>query len=183
MQDTRIAPLVERIHAAPERLVYEFSGAGSLALVWLHSVGGSSRTVLEATDRYARRSLSGLLGREPEKFVSRETARAMAEKAYARAVALAEGEGPCLGVSCTAAIATAAARRGQNHCAVAVRSGAREWSYRLVLEKGRRDRAGEEAVVSQLVLRAIAEASGLEGALLDLVEGEVVEVEQSPLGA
>jgi hypothetical protein len=174
-QDPRVSALVERIHATPELLVYEFTGAGSLALFWLHSVGGSSRTVLEATDRYARASLSELLCGEPEKSVSRETALRMAERAYARAVTLAPGA-RCLGVSCTAAIATDRSRRGQDHCAVAVWEAQRQTSYALVLQKGARDRLGEEAVVSQLVLRAIALACGVaDQAPLDLLEGEEVE--------
>ena len=53
-----IADLVAQIHAAPHMVVYEFAGAGSLALLWLHSVGGSSRTILEATDHYANASTS-----------------------------------------------------------------------------------------------------------------------------
>jgi hypothetical protein len=70
--------------------VFEFAGAGSLALFWLHGVPGSSRTVLEATDRYASASLAELLGRAPEQFVARETAAAMASAAYRRANRLAE---------------------------------------------------------------------------------------------
>ena len=62
--------LIQQIHSAGVKLVYEFTGAGSLALTWLHSVGGSSRTVLEATDRYAFASLTDLLGHPPTKPVS-----------------------------------------------------------------------------------------------------------------
>lgn len=49
--------LIRAMHASPTMLVYEFAGAGSHALAWLHAVGGSSRTVLEAVDRYAAGSL------------------------------------------------------------------------------------------------------------------------------
>ena len=49
--------LIRAMHASPTMLVYEFAGAGSQALAWLHAVGGSSRTVLEAVDRYAAGSL------------------------------------------------------------------------------------------------------------------------------
>ncbi len=54
--------LIGRIHAVPPRIVYAFAGAGSLALWWLHGVAGSSRTLLEAIDCYAPRSLEPLLG-------------------------------------------------------------------------------------------------------------------------
>jgi hypothetical protein len=57
---------ITSIHQTPHRLVFEFAGAGSLALFWLHSVPGSSRTVLEATDRYAAASLADLIGATPK---------------------------------------------------------------------------------------------------------------------
>src|SRR5438128_266897 len=110
--------LITGIHAAPHRLVYEYAGAGSLALTWLHLVPGSSRTVLEATDRYTLRSLKDLLGREPERAVSDATARAMAEAAYRRAVTLRGSDGPCLGVACTAALATDRRRRGKDEAII-----------------------------------------------------------------
>jgi hypothetical protein len=43
------------IHATPHMMTMNFAGAGAQALAWLHSVGGSSRTILEATDRYVPR--------------------------------------------------------------------------------------------------------------------------------
>jgi hypothetical protein len=57
--------LVELLHAGPTRLVYEFAGAGVSALALLHAVGGSSRTLLEATDRYAELSLAEGVGGAP----------------------------------------------------------------------------------------------------------------------
>jgi hypothetical protein len=38
------------IHQAARPTVMEYAGAGSQALWWLHSVAGSSRTILEASD-------------------------------------------------------------------------------------------------------------------------------------
>ncbi len=99
----------------------EFAGAGSLGLFWLHAVGGSSRTILEATDRYAATSLADLLGGTPEQVVARETAVDMATHAYRRAMRLTDGAADCLGVGCTAAIATDRARRGADRCWIAVR--------------------------------------------------------------
>ncbi|MEI7771832.1 MAG: hypothetical protein WCI67_17705, partial [Chloroflexales bacterium] len=81
--------LIGRIHATPPRVVYAFAGAGSMALWWLHRVAGSSRTLLEAIDCYAPRSLEALLGAPPTEAVSAEVARNMAARAYARAALLA----------------------------------------------------------------------------------------------
>ncbi|MCL6540649.1 MAG: hypothetical protein K6T87_08690 [Roseiflexus sp.] len=169
---------ITSIHQTPHRLVFEFAGAGSLALFWLHSVPGSSRTVLEATDRYAAASLADLIGATPEKFVSAATARAMAEAAYRRALRLTDGAAPCLGVACTAAIATDRVKRGDHGCSVAVYDGATLRVSRLTLAKGARDRAGEEALISLLIIRAIAEACGVAPPALALEPSETVEVEE-----
>lgn len=170
-----LADLVGKIHAAPPLLVLEYAGAGSLGLAWLHSVGGSSRTVLEATDRYSRRSLADLLGGEPEKFVAEETARAMAARAYRRAMRLASAEAPCLGVACTATIATDRKKKGGHQVWVAVQDGRASRAYGLAIAKGARRRSGEEALVSLLLLRAVARASGVDDGLdLGLRAGEQV---------
>jgi len=176
MVDLTLQHAIEQIHASAHKLVLEFAGAGSLALFQLHSVAGSSRTILEATDRYASTSLAELLGQVPEQFVSRETAIAMAAMAYRRAMRLAEPGTACLGVACTAAIATDRVRRGEERCWIAVRDGAGVSSYGLVMLKGARDRLGEEQLVSQLLLRAIAEACDIAATVpLATLDGEQVE--------
>jgi hypothetical protein len=168
--------LIERIHDSPHKLVLEFAGAGSQALFWLHSVPGSSRTILEATDRYASASLADLLGAVPEHAVTRETAAVMATIAYRRAMRLTNGTEGGLGVGCTAAIATDRARRGADRCWIAVRDQAGLRTYGLVMDKLRRDRPSEEAMVSRLIVHAIAVASGVgDPAPLDLLDGEAVE--------
>ncbi len=168
--------IIEQIHNSAHKLVFEFAGAGSLALFQLHSVAGSSRTILEATDRYAATSLVELLGQVPEQFVSRETATAMAAQAYRRAMRLAEPGTACLGVACTAAIATDRERRGEDRCWIAVRDSAGVSSYGLVMIKAARDRLGEEQLVSQLLLQAIAAGCGIAATVrLDMLAGEQVE--------
>jgi hypothetical protein len=167
---------IQQIHNSAHMLVFEFAGAGSLALFQLHSVAGSSRTILEATDRYGATSLADLLGHAPEQFVSKETAIAMAAQAYRRAMRLAAPGTACLGVACTAAIATDRVRRGEDRCWIAVRDSAGVSSYGLVMTKGARDRLGEEQLVSQLLLLAIAEACGIAATVpLDTLAGEQVE--------
>jgi hypothetical protein len=176
MVDPTLQAAIKQIHDSAHKLVFEFTGAGSLALFQLHSVAGSSRTILEATDRYAATALVDLLGQAPEQFVSRETATAMAAQAYRRAMRLAEPGTACLGVACTAAIATDRVRRGADRCWVAVRDGAGVSSYGLVMTKAARDRLGEERLVSQLVLRAIAIACGIAATVpLGILAGEQVE--------
>lgn len=170
--------LIRQIHAVPQQLVFEFAGAGSLVLLWLHSVAGSSRTLLEATDRYAQASLADLLGGTPTKYVARETVEAMARVAYQRAARLCN-DAPCLGLACTATIATERPKRGDHRCWVALCDRAGLRVYGMTLAKDARDRASEEHQIALLVLRVIAEGCGLPAPSLDLLPGE--ELEQATL--
>ncbi len=176
--------LVEAIHATPHRMVMAFAGAGAQALSWLHAVGGSSRTVVEAIDVYADRSMVAFVGFTPYRFTSRRVAVAMARAAYARARAYLDPDEPAtpvFGLGSTATIATDYAKRGQHRVAVAVRDGLGTLTYAATLRKGERDRAGEEEVVSLLLLRAIADACGvLHRPELPLVAGEALEVAFAP---
>jgi hypothetical protein len=148
---------IEAIHAAPPMVVMEFAGAGVQALAWLHSVAGSSRTILEATDHYVAASLISCIGYQPEQFTSPEVARAMATKAYIRARELAEPGTPVAGIGSTATIATDRTKRGEHRCCVAVCDSHGVTSYALTLTKGLRNRHQEENLVSLLILRAIAD--------------------------
>lgn len=150
-----------RVHATPPRLVYDFAGAGVQALAWLHAVGGSSRTVLEAVDRYAPRSLAEGVGGPIEKAASADVAAALASRARARARALADDAEAVLGVACTATIATDYAKRGAHRAWIASADGLAVRLVGVDLVKGARDRAGEEDLVSNLVLRQVAHASGI----------------------
>ncbi|MGL4610715.1 MAG: hypothetical protein ACRCYY_13710 [Trueperaceae bacterium] len=167
--------LLTAIHATPHMMTMDFAGAGSQALAWLHSVGGSSRTVLEATDRYIPTSLAEAMGHMPEKFTSIETGNALAKHAYERAKKLVKPGMPVFGVGCTATIATDRAKKGDHRCVVSVCDSLGTLSYELVIHKGSRDREGEENLVSLLILSAIAEASGIfDLDELPLVAGEEV---------
>lgn len=178
MLDSTLTALITQIHATPHKLVLEFAGAGSLGLFWLHAVAGSSRTVLEATDRYAATSMADLLGAAPEQVVARETAVAMATQAYRRAMRLTDGAADCLGVGCTAAITTDRARRGADRCWIAVRDRDAVLVYGLEMQKGARERLGQEALVGRLLLRAIARACGIaESVPMDLRADEQIEAE------
>ena len=114
-----VADVVGRLHATPQQAVIELAG-GTLALSWLHAVPGSSRTVLEATDRYCQASLAALLGSDPASVVSGGVATDMAQAALRRARLLAEAEVPVVGAACTAAFATDRQRRGPERAYVAV---------------------------------------------------------------
>src|SRR5687768_10379379 len=136
MTDDPTRQTIEGLFDSGHHLVYEFTGAGSLALAWLHSIGGSSRLLLEATDRYSAPSLAELIGRAPGKAVSAETAGVMAMRAYRRAVRLSDGTSPCIGLACTATIATDRTKRGEHACHVAAQTRIGRSDFGISLAKG-----------------------------------------------
>lgn len=175
-----IESLIQRIHDAPQQGVLAVSGAGSQAVAWLLGVAGASRTLLEVIVPYGRSSMIDLVGFEPGQFVSAETAKSMARAAYRRAVRLRENELPVVGLACTATIATDRPKRGDHRAYVAAWDNLGCSAYNLLLDKGRRDRAGEEDLVSKLLIQALARVSGLEADLdLDLNPADLLEIQHS----
>jgi hypothetical protein len=154
--------LIQAIHDSPPRAMFAAAGAGSRALADLLGVSGASRTLLEALIPYAADSFDEFLGLRPEQYVSADTARRMAGRALARARHLRELETwPLVGLACTAAIVTDRPKKGEHRAHVATWSPERLRAHTLRLAKGARDRAGEEGLVSALILNALAEASGV----------------------
>lgn len=153
--------LVQAIHDSPTRIVFVTAGAGTQALSDLLGVAGATRTLLEALVPYGQASFSDFLGQEPTQYVAAETARLMAGRAYTRARWLAT-EGPMVGLACTATIVTDRPKRGEHRAYIATWQPARLVCRNLTLAKGLRDRAGEEDVVSRVILNNLATACGLE---------------------
>jgi hypothetical protein len=171
--------LIQAIHDSPPRAVFAAAGAGSRALADLLGVPGASRTLLEALIPYAADSFDEFLGLRPEQYVSADTGRRMAGRALARARHLRELEAwPLVGLGCTAAIVTDRPKKGEHRAHVAAWSPERLRAHTLHLAKGARDRAGEEGLVSALLLNALAEAGGVAWALpLALGPGDDLAVE------
>jgi len=169
---------IEGLFASGFQAALAVTGAGSQALQWLFSVGGASKFVLDAQIPYASRALESYIGFRPQKFVSANTAQAMAAAAYAHALGARPEAAPVLGLGSTASIATNYAKRGEHHVAVAVHSAGRLYSWQLTLQKGLRQRVEEEALVSTLILSALQEACGLPSVPLALAQGEAVQRQQ-----
>ena len=171
MNDT--TALIERIHATPHKSVIAVAGAGSQALAWLLGVAGASNTLLETLVPYGRLSMIDFLGSEPEQYVSEETARSMARAAYRSALTLREDESPAVGLACTATLVTNRPKRGDHRCFIAAWDRSQVWLSDLILEKGARDRPGEEDLCSRMVVNLLARASGIEDVLpLELTAAE-----------
>jgi hypothetical protein len=180
--DPAAVTLVEAIHRSPRKCVLAVTGGGVGAAAQLLGVPGGSRTVLEVVVPYAEGALAEFLGRRPDQFCSAATAREMAERAWDRARWLA----PCeavVGVGCTATLATDRPKRGDHRLHVAVRAGDRAFGRSLVLTKGARDRGGEDALASAVVLDSLAEACGVaERPPLPLLPGEGLKEEPAVPG-
>lgn len=157
--------VVAAIHGTDLQIVLAVTGGGVAAITDLLGMSGASRTVLEVTVPYATSSLAELIGGEPEQATSVATARDMATACHDRAVALAEPGTFVAGVGCTAALVTDRPKRGQHRAHVAVATADTTTSWSITLDKGARDRAGEDRVVADLVLRAIATTAGVPGPL------------------
>lgn len=175
MEDIR--PNIQEIHDTPQKVVVAVSGAGTQAVAWLLGVAGASRTILEVVVPYGRLSMVDFLGSEPKQSASAETARQLAQAAFRKAKKQLEDESPAVGLACAATIATDRPKRGEHRAFVASWSDEATITYSLKLHKGLRDRAGEEDLVSRLIVSALASASGLEAEIeLGLTEGDSLEV-------
>lgn len=179
--DQKIAQVVGKIHDTPQQAVLAVAGAGNYALAWLLGVGGASRTVLETRVPYGYLAMTDFLGGyAPEQTVSADTARRMARAAWARGMSLREQDAPIVGLACTATIATDRTKRGDHRAFVSTWDDDAVTTDALVLEKGLRDRAGEEDVVSRLVIAALARACGVAAELdLGLAASERLVTESS----
>lgn len=168
VSDRGVVEAVEALHASEHRIVLAVRGGGVAAVTDLLGVAGASRTVLEVSVPYAEAALSELVGGVPAQAVSVDTARAMATACLERARDLVRREGidvPVAGVACTAAIASDRPKRGDHRAHIAVASVAGVATYSLTLDKGARDRAGEDRVVADVILRAVATWAGVEAPL------------------
>lgn len=150
------------MHGTPHKSVLVVAGAGSSAMSWLLGVSGASRTILETRVPYGRLSMIDLVGQEPSQYVSEQNARDMALAAYRRGMVLREDDSPVVGVACTATIATDRPKRGDHRACIATWDETSIYGYNLVLDKGKRDRTGEEELVSRLLIQAMARSYGVE---------------------
>lgn len=176
--------LITQIHQLSQPAVVVVTGGGASAIAKLLAVPGASRTILDAQVPYSPEALIAWLGRRPEQFCDERTALAMASVAAYRAGKLVHPEPTSaiattpFGISCTASLASDRPKRGDHRCFIAVQTDQLTTSYSLTLEKGGRSRAEEDALVGQLIVRALAIGVGLTDVLdVDLRPAEVISVE------
>lgn len=151
--------LAQEVHGRGTQFVVAATGGGSGAITALLTTPGASRSMLAAAVPYASQALVEFLGATPEEFCSSATARAMAMSAYLKACRYAP-EARCCGAACTASLASDRPKRGPHRVHLAYQSADTTAVVSLELVKGKRDRAGEEAVAAALLLNLVAEACG-----------------------
>jgi hypothetical protein len=86
----------------------------------------------------------------------------MARRARERAAKLAPGADRPIGLGATAALVTDRPRQGEHRCHIAVATAASSETCSIVLAKGRRDRPGEEDVVTRAIVLWLARSCGVE---------------------
>ena len=176
--DQQIQEAIVKLHGTPHKSVLAVAGAGSGAMSWLLGVSGASRTLLETLVPYGRLSMIDLVGEEPAQYVSPRNAQDMSRACYRRGLKLVEDDSPVVGVACTATIATDYTKRGDHRACIATWDEAGVTTYNLKLDKGKRDRIGEEEVVSRLLIQSMAQAYGVEADIdIGFTEAECPEIE------
>src|SRR5262245_29137655 len=175
------ARLIADVQASGRQAVLAITGGGTGAIAELLRVPGGSRLLLEALVPYDARALAEFLGADPEQACSAATAMAMAERARSRA-ALARPGADVVGVGATASLVSDRPKQGDHraHIAVATDSGTDVAS--LVLEKGRRDRPGEEDLVARAIVLWLARGCGVAAPSPEslLAPGETLACASSP---
>ena len=185
---TTTTDIVRKLHDRPHRGVIYVTGGGSLLLSDLLQVPGASATLLEARIPYAQASLASLLGAAPEQACSPETARDLAMCAFLRAQQLApkadKPKGPknaddpgTFGFAITASLRSTRPKRGRHRAYCALQTSARTHTTALRLAKGQRTREGEERLLADVALAAMAEALGMARPHVELTTGDALEAE------
>jgi nicotinamide mononucleotide (NMN) deamidase PncC len=159
--DAAWSRMIADVHASGRQAVLAITGGGTGAIAELLRVPGGSRLLLEAIVPYDARALGEFLGAAPAQACSPETAAAMADRARARAEALAQAGAAAIGVGATASLASDRPKRGDHRCHIAVATAAGVEIVSIVLDKGRRDRPGEEDLVAHAIVLCLAHGCGV----------------------
>jgi nicotinic acid mononucleotide adenylyltransferase len=173
--DADVLQLVQSIHQSNCSCVLAVTGGGSTAISWLLGVPGASRTILEAHVPYSQDAFCQLLGKTPEGFCTDKASVELAEAAWSRAMTL-RSCGRCVGIGCTASLASDRPKRGEHRFFAAAAIEEAVTTLSLILEKNTRSRFEEEAIVSRAIVNLLADAAGLSERLtIPLRPGESLE--------
>lgn len=158
--------LISATQASGRKAAIAITGGGSAAISELLRIPGGSRLLIEAQVPYDELALAAFLNFAPAQACSAQTAIAMAQAARARAARLMPpstgGAGTNLvGLGATAALASDRPRKGEHRFHIACANDTGIAHCTAVMAKGRRDRAGEEDLVSRAIVLWLASACGI----------------------
>ncbi|HEX3884954.1 MAG TPA: hypothetical protein VHW66_20035 [Stellaceae bacterium] len=153
--------LISAVQGSGPKAALAITGGGSGAIGELLRVPGGSRLLIEAQVPYDELALEALLGFGPAQASSADTAIAMAHGMRARAARLMPAGTDLVGLGATAALVSDRPRRGEHRYHIAFANAAGVGHCTGVLAKGRRDRAGEEDLVSCAIILWLARACGV----------------------
>lgn len=152
---------ISALHTSGRKAVLAITGGGSGAVGELLRVPGGSRLLIEAQVPYDAMALARFLGFAPAQACSSDTAIAMAQSAWARAVRLVPAGSDLVGLGATAALVSDRPRKGEHRFHIASATSAGIAHCTGVLAKGRRVRAAEEDLVSRAVILWLSRACGV----------------------
>ena len=161
LSDAAWQQLISAVQASGPKAALAITGGGSGAIGELLRVPGGSRLLIEAQVPYDEQALATFLGFPPAQASSADTAIAMAHSARARAARLVPAGTDLVGLGATAALVSDRPRRGEHRFHIAYANGLGAAHCTAVLAKGRRDRGGEEDLVSRAIILFLAQACGV----------------------
>jgi hypothetical protein len=161
LSDAAWRQLISSVQGSGWKAVLAITGGGSGAIGELLRIPGGSRLLIEAQVPYDEQALAAFLGFAPTQSSSADTAIAMAQSARARAARLTPTGTDLVGLGATAALVSDRPRRGEHRFHIAYANAAGIAHCTGVLAKGRRDRGGEEDLVSRAIVLWLARACGV----------------------
>ena len=161
LSDTAWTQLISAAHTSGRKAALAITGGGTGAVGELLRVPGGSQLLVEVQVPYSEQALESFLGFAPAQACSADTAIAMAHQARLRAAKLEADGADIVGLGATAALVSDRPRRGEHRFHIACVDAAGVAHCTVVLAKGRRYRAGEEALVASSVILWLARGCGV----------------------
>ena len=159
---------IKQLYESDIRPVFSLfiSGGGVTSLEWLLTTPGGSRCIMNAEIPYSRSALSNRLNQPNEEFKCDENSvRVMAFEAYKDATKNFLFETKTFqslidinifGIACTAALVSETVKKGDHRVFISTYDSKQTHRvYKCILEKGLRDRNGEDNKVSEFIMNIL----------------------------
>jgi nicotinamide mononucleotide (NMN) deamidase PncC len=183
LSDAAWTQLISATHTSGRKAALAITGGGTGAAGELLRIPGGSQLLIEVQVPYSEQALESFLGFAPSQACSAETAIAMAHRARSRALAMEAADANLVGLGATAALVSDRPRRGEHRFHIAC-AGAEGVSHcTVVLAKGRRDRAAEEALVARAIILWLARACGVDAPPVQSLLGPDEQFTQADIAA